>query len=126
MILPYIFINLDIYFKIHQNNTIENEMDAWLMFLGTDDPNQILQLLDQYPWFEDLYRDLYTACRNTERVMGMFSEELKILDRNTVQYMIDEMEEQIKEQKHQLKEKDIQLESQQAQLKNQQTQLKNQ
>ena len=39
----------------------------------------------------------------------MFSEELKILDRNTVQYMIDEMEEQIKEQKHQLKEKDIQL-----------------
>ena len=108
MILPYIFINLDIYFKIHQNNTIENEMDAWLMFLGTDDPNRILQLLDQYPWFEDLYRDLYTACRNT------------------VQYMIDEMEEQIKEQKHQLKEKDIQLESQQAQLKNQQTQLKNQ
>ena len=109
MILPYIFINLDIYFKIHQNNTIENEMDAWLMFLGTDDPDRILQLLDQYPWFEDLYRDLYTACRNTERVMGMFSEELKILDRNTVQYMIDEMEEQIKEQKHQLKEKDIQL-----------------
>ena len=109
MILPYIFINLDIYFKIHQNNTIENEMDAWLMFLGTDDPDRILQLLDQYPWFEDLYRDLYTACHNTERVMGMFSEELKILDRNTVQYMIDEMEEQIKEQKHQLKEKDIQL-----------------
>ena len=27
MILPYIFINLDIYFKIHQNNTIENEME---------------------------------------------------------------------------------------------------
>ena len=124
LLQKYIFINLDIYFKIHQNNTIENEMDAWLMFLGTDDPNRILQLLDQYPWFEDLYRDLYTACRNTERVMGMFSEELKILDRNTVQYMIDEMEEQIKEQKHQLKEKDIQLESQQAQLKNQQNQLK--
>lgn len=27
----------------------------------------------------------------------MFSEELKILDRNTVQYMIDEMEAEIKE-----------------------------
>ena len=118
MILPYIFINLDIYFKIHQNNTIENEMDAWLMFLGTDDPDRILQLLDQYPWFEDLYRDLYTACRNTERVMGMFSEELKILDRNTVQYMIDEMEEQIKEQGRQLKEKDIQLKNQKSILEN--------
>ena len=120
------FINLDIYFKIHQNNTIENEMDAWLMFLGTDDPDRILQLLDQYPWFEDLYRDLYTACRNTERVMGMFSEELKILDRNTVQYMIDEMEEQIKEQGRQLKEKELQLESQKNQIKDQKNQLERQ
>ena len=118
LLQKYIFINLDIYFKIHQNNTIENEMDAWLMFLGTDDPDRILQLLDQYPWFEDLYRDLYTACRNTERVMGMFSEELKILDRNTVQYMIDEMEEQIKEQGRQLKEKDIQLKNQKSILEN--------
>ena len=119
------FINLDIYFKIYQNNTIENEMDAWLMFLGTDDPDRILQLLDQYPWFEDLYRDLYTACRNTERVMGMFSEELKILDRNTVQYMIDEMEEQIKEQGRQLKEKELQLESQKNQLESQKSILAN-
>ena len=96
LLQKYVFINLDIYFKIHHNNTIENEMDAWLMFLGTDDPNRILKLLDQYLQFEELYRDLYTACRNTERVMSMFSEELKILDRNTVQYMIDEMEEQLK------------------------------
>ncbi len=30
--------------------------------------------------------------------MGMFSKELQELDRNTVQYMIDEMEEEIDEQ----------------------------
>ena len=96
LLQEYIFINLDIYFRIHQNKIIENELDAWLMFLGTDRPEQILDLLDQYPWFEELYRDLYTACRNTERVMDMFSEELRILDRNTVQYMIDEMEDEIR------------------------------
>ena len=62
------------------------------MFLGTDDPDRIVSLLDQYPWFENLYRDLYTACCNTEKVMDMFLEELRILDRNTAQYMIDEME----------------------------------
>lgn len=33
-----------------------------------------------------------------ERVIGMFSKELQELDRNTVQYMIDEMEEEIDEQ----------------------------
>ena len=32
---------------------------------------------------------------NVERVMGMFSEELRELDRNTVQLMIDEMQEEI-------------------------------
>ena len=33
-------------------------------------------------------------CRNTEKVMNMFSKELRELDRNTVQYMIDEMQEE--------------------------------
>lgn len=35
--------------------------------------------------------------------MGIFSEELKILDRNTVRYMVDEMQDTINEQKEQLK-----------------------
>lgn len=34
-----------------------------------------------------------------EKVMGMYSKELQELDRNTVQYMIDEMQEIINEQK---------------------------
>ncbi len=125
LLQEYIFINLDIYFRIHQNKIIENELDAWLMFLGTDRPEQILDLLEQYPWFEDLYRDLYTACRNTERVMDMFSEELRILDRNTVQYMIDEMEDEIRKKADQLKEKEEQLKDQKNQLKEQENQLKN-
>ena len=112
----FVFVNLDIYFEIHQNSNIENEMDAWLMFLGTDDPDRIVSLLDQYPWFENLYRDLYTACCNTEKVMDMFSEELRILDRNTAQYMIDEMEAEIRKQGEQLKEKDAQIEEKDAQI----------
>lgn len=35
-----------------------------------------------------------------------FSEELKILDDNTVKYMIDQLEEEVKEQKAKLSEKD--------------------
>ena len=37
-----------------------------------------------------MYEDLYNMCLNIEGVMNMFSEELTILDRNTVTYMIDE------------------------------------
>ena len=50
--------------------------------------------------------------------MEMFSEELKILDRNTVQYMIDEMEAEIKEKSNQLREKDRQLAEQNLMLEN--------
>ena len=93
------------------------------MFLGTDDPDRIVSLLDQYPWFENLYRDLYTACCNTEKVMDMFSEELRILDRNTAQYMIDEMEAEIRKQGEQLKEKDAQIEEKDAQIEERDAQL---
>ena len=42
--------------------------------------------------FRQMYGDVYEVCRNMEKVMGMFSEELREMDRNTVQYMIDEMQ----------------------------------
>ena len=41
--------------------------------------------------------------------MGIFSEELKILDRNTVKYMVNQMQETIDEQKVQIAKKDQQL-----------------
>ena len=46
------------------------------------------ELMEQYPEFKPMYETLYQICQNTERVMGFFSEELRILDRNTVKYMI--------------------------------------
>lgn len=49
-------------------------------------------------------------CLNTEKVMNMFSKELMELDRNTVQFMIDEMQDEIDSQKVQLQEKDAKLE----------------
>ncbi len=39
-----------------------------------------------------MYQEAYQLCRNTAAVMGFFSEELRELDRNTVQLMIDEMQ----------------------------------
>ncbi len=68
-------------------------LDAWLTFLGSDKPEDILELLNKYPYFERLYNDLYDMCRNVEGFMGIFSKELQILDQNTVKYMIDELQE---------------------------------
>ncbi|WP_330655195.1 hypothetical protein [Diplocloster agilis] len=49
-----------------------------------------------------MYDEIYVICRNMERVMGMFSKELQELDRNTVQYMIDDMQEEINKQSAEL------------------------
>ena len=88
----FIFITLDIFQKNMENKSIENELEAWLMFCSTQDPERIIELIDKYPMFRQMYGDVYEVCRNMEKVMGMFSEELREMDRNTVQYMIDEMQ----------------------------------
>lgn len=54
-----------------------------------------MEVIEKYPDFRELYGKIYEICRNVEGVMNMFSEELLELDRNTVQYMIEEQQEQL-------------------------------
>ena len=120
----YIFIPLDIFRKNVQYKGIKNKLDAWLTFLSTDEPEQIIGLITEYPEFKAMYEHMYNMCRNVEDVMGIFSEELKILDRNTVKYMVDEMQETIDEQKKQLKTKQSKIDELQEQIELLQKQLK--
>ena len=95
----FIFIALDIFRKNMDNKSVENELEARLMFFGSEEPERIIELIESYPDFREIYEDIYEICLNMEKVMGMYSKELQELDRNTVQYMIDEMQEIINEQK---------------------------
>lgn len=105
----FVFVLLDIHKKRHQNKDIENKLDAWLVFLESDEPEDIIQLITKYPEFKVMYEQVYEICRNIEKVMGMFSEELRELDRNTVKYMIDEMQKDIDEMQKMMDEKDKKL-----------------
>lgn len=69
-----------------------------------DEPEVVVQLIEQYPDFKAMYEEAYRLCLNTEEVMLMFSKELAELDRNTVQLMIDEMGETINNQDKIIKE----------------------
>ena len=91
----FYLIPLDIFQKRPHNNLINTPTEAWLSFLSTDDPEQIITLLEAFPEFKEIYQDIYEICCNIERVMQMFSKELQELDRNTVEYMIDEMQEEL-------------------------------
>lgn len=119
----YIFIPLDIFKSSRHNKPIEDRLQAWLTFFCEDSPQQIIELITAYPEFKFMYEDIYRICRNMEEVMGFFSEELRILDRNTVQLMIDEMQEELdaKEEKlnsinEELMQKDAQLQEALAEI----------
>ncbi len=77
-----------------------------MTFFSTDDPEEIIKLITDFPQFKPMYETLYQMCRNVENVMGFFSEELREMDRNTVRYMIDELQKEVDTQKALLEEKD--------------------
>ncbi|HJA99605.1 MAG TPA: PD-(D/E)XK nuclease family transposase, partial [Candidatus Mediterraneibacter merdavium] len=104
LLQEYVFISLDNFHGILHNKGIRNQLEAWLTFLSVDEPEKIAKLIREYPQFEKYYKEIYKLCRNTERVMQMFSEELRELDRNTVQYMIDDMKDEIDAQKETIAE----------------------
>ena len=89
-----------------------------------DDPETIIEIIEKYPDFKEMYEQAYDVCRNIEEVMQMFSKELLELDRNTVKLMIDDMQKQIEEKDEQLNQKDEQIRELDEQLRQLDEQIK--
>ena len=120
LLQKYVLIPLDIFAKYQQNRDIDERRDAWLTLLACDEPEKIVTLIDKYPEFCEIYEEGYEICRNTERVMEMFSKELYELDRNTVQYMMDEQQEMIDAQKETIDTQQETIDTQQETIDTQQ------
>ncbi len=84
-----VYISLDTFRQTVQN--INTELDAWLTFLSSDNPSDIIKLITAFPEFKDYYQDIVNFRHNPKELIYMYSEALAILDRNTTQYMIDEL-----------------------------------
>ena len=122
-----------------QNKDIQTELEAWLTFLSTDDPEQIYDLIQKFPMFKEMYEDIFQLCQNTEKVMNMYSKELAQLDHNTAEYMVDEMQKDLNEardiirknkaiiqnQSDELKLKEFTIQSQSDELKLKEDELAN-
>ena len=83
-----------------------------LMFFSAEEPEEIVKLIQAYPQFKPMYEEAYEMCRNMEDIMGLFSKELRELDRNTVQLMIDEMQEELEQKKKEAEQAKQKLEQQ--------------
>lgn len=73
LLQKYVFIPLDIFRENQQNKSIEKKLDAWLTLLSYEEPEKIIELIKKYPEFRKIYEEGSEICRNTERVMEMFS-----------------------------------------------------
>ncbi len=91
-----IYISLDTFHSVIHN--ISNQLDAWLTFLSSDAPEEIVQLVNIYPEFLSCYQDIVKFRTNPKELITMYSEALHILDRNTAQLMVEDMQETIQQQ----------------------------
>ena len=123
LLQDYIFISLDIFRSKMHNKKVSTLLEAWMTFFSTDDPEEIIKLITDFPQFKPMYETLYQMCRNVENVMGFFSEELREMDRNTVRYMIDELQKEVDTQKTLLEEKDTVIAEKDAIIANLQAKL---
>lgn len=119
LLQKYLFVPLDIFREIQHNRNIriENRLEAWLTFLCMDEPDAIISIMEKYPDFKAMYEQIYDICQNIEEVMGMFSKELRELDKNTVQLMIDEMQEELNQEKRKVEQRDFELDEERQKVK---------
>ncbi|MGN1186939.1 MAG: PD-(D/E)XK nuclease family transposase, partial [Lachnospiraceae bacterium] len=76
----------------------KDRLNGWLSFFCTENTEDAVRLCETYPWLSEPYKEMARFAANPEELMGMFSEMLHELDRNTTRYMVDDMKEKIEQQ----------------------------
>ena len=95
----------------------------FLSLFVAETPQEIDRLIEIFPDLESVRQDINEYLERPREVLNMFSEALRILDRNTAELMVDRMKDEIDELKVQaeenrarLEEKDSQLEEKDAEI----------
>ena len=92
----------------------------FLSLFVAETPQEIDRLIEIFPDLESVCRDINEYLERPGEVLSMFSEALRILDRNTAELMVDRIKDEIvdlKEQNDELKEKNNELQAEVQRLK---------
>ena len=115
LLQEYYVVALDVFQKSKYSKDI-NELNAWLSLLTATTLDDLAALISDYPWMETICMDMSEYLYHPEEVVTMFSEALRKLDENTVNYMIDELKKERDEAIAALSEKDVALSEKDAAL----------
>ena len=105
LLQEYYVVALDVFRKSKYSKDI-NELNAWLSLLTATTMDDLAALISDYPWMETICTDMSEYLYHPEEVVTMFSEALRKLDENTVNYMIDELKKERDEAVTALAERD--------------------
>ena len=108
LLQEYYVVALDVFRKSKYAKDI-NELNAWLSLLTATTMDDLAALISDYPWMETICMDMSEYLYHPEEVVTMFSEALRKLDENTVNYMIDELKKERDEAVTALAEKNVAL-----------------
>ena len=122
LLQEYYVVALDVFQKSKYSKDI-NELNAWLSLLTATTMDDLAVLISDYPWMEAICMDMSEYLYHPEEVVTMFSEALRKLDENTVNYMIDELKKERDEAITALSEKDAALSEKDAEIAALKTQL---
>ena len=114
LLQEYLLVPLDIFLKLPHNEI--SRLEAWLYFIASDQITDIKKVCEAYPEFCEIYKEVFEFRYQPKELVSMFSEALRILDQDTVQYMIDDMKRELEEQASQLEKKEAQLEEKAAEI----------
>ena len=107
----FYFIALDVFQKsgYAKSRNKDDRLAGWLSLLCTEDADVAEELCLTYPWLEEIYREMAAYRLKPEEVLGMFSDALREMDRNTVKYMVEQQQKTIQDQAAKLEEKDAEI-----------------
>ena len=102
----FYLIALDVFRKSEYSKRRDpkERLVGWLSFFCTENADEAEALCNTYPWLSELYAQMAEFGRKPEELITMFSEILHEMDRNTIRYMVDDMNEQIEKGKLELAE----------------------
>ena len=118
MLQEFYLVALDV-FRKNPYPKDRSERTAWLSLLTTEDledAGKMIEEYPEYPWIREIYEEIAMLRQRPEEVLGMFSEALKILDQNTVTYMIEELEKELEVKAASIEEKNAQLKEKNAEI----------
>ena len=130
LLQEYFLIALDVfcqngYTNDKNSDTLEtvncdmNDLGGWLSILTAETMSDVERVIRRYSWSKTIFHEMSAYVNKPEEVIHMFSEALKIADKNTVKYMIEELQDQVSQEKEirkqaEAKQKQAEIELQQS------------